>query len=121
MHISKVGHFRHSGNICFSLFLINLCLLDSGHFKALCQVILWRLVNISYFSPIFKDEGSKKSIMDMLYFFALILVKMRLKRVINCILCSVRMLFHYVCVTNGFPNSNLEIFQSKMLRTANRH
>jgi len=35
----------------------------------------------------------------------------------SCVLCAVRMLFNYVSVTNGFPNSDLEIFQSKMLTT----
>ena len=85
------------------------------YFRALSQEILWRLVDILYFPPIFKDGGSKSSLSTCFRFFALILAKMRLKRAMNCVLCTARMLFHYVCVTNGFPNSDLEIFLSKML------
>ena len=43
--------------VCLSL--INLYSLDSWHYRALCQEILWRLVNILYFPQIFKDGGTK--------------------------------------------------------------
>ena len=43
--------------VCLSL--INLYSLNSWHYRALCQEILWRLVNILYFPQIFKDGGTK--------------------------------------------------------------
>ena len=37
------------------------------------------------------------------------------KRAMNCVLCAVITLLYYVYIFKNFPNSDLEIFQSKML------
>ena len=47
----------------------------------------------------------------MLSFYALTVGKMRLKRAMDRVLCTVRMMLLYVPVKNCFPHSDPEIFR----------